>query len=50
MASTRALCPCPTYGDVLAADIASAENYTLLLYGRRLIIETAEAAYTFNAF
>ncbi len=50
VASTRVLCPRPTYGDVLAADLSSAERYTLLLDGRRLIIETAEAAYTFNAF
>lgn len=50
VASTRALCPQPSFGDKMAADLQEAQRYTLVLEGRRLIIETGDLAYTFNAF
>lgn len=50
VASTRMLCPEPSFGGTMGAGLESAQRYTLLLDGRRLIIEADEVAYTFSAF
>ncbi len=50
VASTRALCPQPSFGEQLASGLSGAERYTLLLDGRRLVIEADGIAFTFSAF
>jgi heat shock protein HslJ len=49
VASTKMLCPQPSFGDQLASGLSGAERYTLLLDGRRLVIESEGLALTFNA-
>ena len=46
-ASTRMLCPQPSFGDQLAR-LAEAERYTTTLDGRQLVIETPELRFTFS--
>lgn len=48
--STKMLCPQPSFGDQLASGLSGAERYTLLLDGRRLVIEADGIAFTFSAF
>ncbi|WP_052223069.1 META domain-containing protein [Novosphingobium malaysiense] len=47
VASTRALCPAPSFGEELAADLPSARGYTLLPGGKGLTIVTDRAAFVF---
>lgn len=48
--STKMLCPQPSFGDQMASGLAGAERYSLLLDGRRLVIEAEGIAFTFSAF
>lgn len=50
VASTKMLCPQPSFGEQLASGLSGAESYTLLLDGRRLLIEADGMAFTFSAF
>lgn len=50
VASTKMLCPQPSFGEQLASGLSGAESYTLLLDGRRLLIEADGIAFTFSAF
>ncbi len=49
VASTRMLCPQPSFGDQLASGLAGAQRYTATLDGRQLVIETPELRFTFAA-
>lgn len=49
IASTKMLCPQPSFGETLGARLSDAETYTLLIDGRRLVIETEDTAFTFSA-
>jgi len=49
ISSTRALCPPPTYGDALAANLSSARGFTLLPGGRSMTITTASQVFSFVA-
>ena len=48
VASTRAFCPDPTFGEALAADLPSSSAYTLTPDGRGLVIRTARIVYAFE--
>jgi heat shock protein HslJ len=50
VASTKMLCPQPSFGEQLASGLSGADRYTLLLDGRRLVIEADGIAFTFSAF
>ncbi|MCK0129107.1 META domain-containing protein [Erythrobacter sp. F6033] len=47
VASTKALCPRPTYGEELAAELPTANGFTLTPDGSSLIIRASEAVYVF---
>lgn len=49
IASTRALCPPPSYGEAMAADLPSAFEFTVLPGGRSLKVSTRTNTYTFIA-
>jgi heat shock protein HslJ len=49
IASTRMLCPSPSFGDQLGAGLAQATRFTITLDGRQLVIETPELRFTFAA-
>jgi heat shock protein HslJ len=48
-ASTRMLCPQPSFGEQLASGLANAQRYTTTLDRRQLVIETPELRFTFAA-
>ncbi|WP_369025836.1 META domain-containing protein [Qipengyuania sp. RANM35] len=50
VAATRALCPRPTFGEDLAADLPTATNYTLTPDGRGLVIRARRVVYAFDKF
>ena len=49
VASTRALCPPPTYGERMAAELPQAYRYELGVEGRTLMIRTDDTIYGFEA-
>jgi len=49
VAATRALCPPPSYGEDMAADLPSAQGYTVLPGGRMVNIVTRHSVYIFTA-
>lgn len=49
VASTRMLCPQPSFGEQLAGGLAGAQRYTTTLDGRQLVIETPDLRFTFAA-
>lgn len=49
VASTRMLCPAPSFGDQLGTGLAEATRFTITLDGRQLVIETPELRFTFAA-
>ena len=49
VASTKMLCPQPSFGNELSAGLTEAERYTTTLDGRQLVIETPELRFTFAA-
>lgn len=49
VASTKMLCPQPSFGDELARGLAEARRYTTTLDGRQLVIETPTLRFTFAA-
>lgn len=49
VAATRALCPDPTYGERLAAELPNAESYELGVQGRTLVIRTRNTNFLFEA-
>lgn len=49
VASTRALCPPPTYGEDMAADLPSARGFTILPGGRSMTVITRHSVYAFAA-
>jgi heat shock protein HslJ len=49
IASTRALCPEPTFGDDMASGLAEARTYVLTADRRELLIETGTLRFTFAA-
>jgi heat shock protein HslJ len=49
VASTKMLCPKPSFGDQLAGGLADAQRFITTLDGRQLVIETPELRFTFEA-
>lgn len=49
IASTRALCPPPSYGEALAADLPEAKSFDIHSDGRALTIQTRQSVYSFVA-
>jgi heat shock protein HslJ len=49
IASTRALCPPPSYGEAMAADLPSAAAFTVMPGGRSMQVATRTNVYTFVA-
>jgi len=49
VAATRALCPPPSYGEALAADLPSARGFDIHADGRALTIQTRQSTYAFIA-
>jgi heat shock protein HslJ len=49
IASTKMLCPQPSFGDQLASGLQAAQRYTTTLDGRQLVLETPELRLTFSA-
>lgn len=49
VASTRAFCPPPSYGEDLAATLPSTRNYSMANDGKNLIIGTGQIVYIFEA-
>lgn len=49
VASTRMLCPQPSFGEQLASGLAEAQRYSTTLDGRQLVIETPTLRFTFAA-
>ncbi|MGY6551310.1 MAG: META domain-containing protein [Erythrobacter sp.] len=49
VASTRALCPDPSFGDRMAQDLPKARKYRIENEGRRLVIEAGDVTYAFDA-
>lgn len=49
VASTRAFCPPPSYGEDMAADLPSAQGYTIIQGGRMVNISTRHSVYIFAA-
>ena len=47
VASTKMLCPRPSFGDQLATGLAEAQRYTTTLDGRQLVIESPDLRLTF---
>ncbi|MBU7579657.1 MAG: META domain-containing protein [Porphyrobacter sp.] len=47
VASTKMLCPQPSFGDQLAAGLGEAQRYTTTLDRRQLVIETPTLRFTF---
>lgn len=48
IASTRALCPDPSYGERMAAELPQAEEYRLEAGGRTLVIYAGSSVYSFQ--
>jgi len=49
MASTRALCPQPSFGEQLASGLSEAQRFTTTIDGRQLVLETPDLRFTFAA-
>jgi len=49
IASTRALCPDPSFGDQMASGLSEAQTYSLTMDRRELVIETGTLRFTFAA-
>lgn len=49
VASTKMLCPQPSFGDQLASGLTATERYLTTLDGRQLVLETPELRFTFTA-
>jgi hypothetical protein len=49
VASTRALCPPPTYGERLAAELPQVDSYELGVESRTLVLRTAGTIYSFES-
>jgi heat shock protein HslJ len=49
VASTKMLCPQPSFGDQLARGLGEATRYTATLDGRQLVLEGAALRLTFSA-
>lgn len=49
VASTKMLCPQPSFGDQLAGGLTATERYLTTLDGRQLVLETPELRFTFTA-
>jgi heat shock protein HslJ len=49
VASTRMLCPEPSFGEALAQGLTGAERFITTLDGRQLVLETGTLRYTFTA-
>lgn len=49
VASTRALCSPPSYGERLAAELPQVDSYELGVEGRTLVLRTAETIFGFEA-
>jgi heat shock protein HslJ len=49
IASTRALCPEPSFGNQMASGLSDAKTYVLSADRRELVIESAELRFTFAA-
>ena len=47
IASTKMLCPEPSFGDDMARGLAAAERYIISMEARQLVIETPELRLTF---
>lgn len=47
VASTKMMCPQPSFGDQLASGLAEAQRYSTTLDGRQLVIETPQLRFTF---
>ncbi|HEY6963970.1 MAG TPA: META domain-containing protein [Erythrobacter sp.] len=47
VASTKMMCPQPSFGDQLASGLAEAQRYSSTLDGRQLVIETPQLRFTF---
>ena len=48
VASTRAFCPSPTWGEDLALDLSSSSTYTITQNRRGLVIQARRVTYTFE--
>jgi heat shock protein HslJ len=49
VASTKMLCPQPSFGEQLAGGLTETERYLTTLDGRQLVLETPELRLTFTA-
>lgn len=49
IASTRALCPDPSFGNQMASGLSEAKTYALTMDRRELVIETGTLRFTFAA-
>lgn len=49
IASTRALCPEPSFGNQMATALSEAQSYVLTMDRRELVIETGTLRFTFTA-
>lgn len=49
VASTRALCPPPTYGERMAAELSRVDSYELGVEGRTLVIRSSDTIFGFEA-
>jgi heat shock protein HslJ len=49
IASTRALCPQPSFGNQMATALSEAQTYVLTMDRRELVIETGTLRFTFAA-
>lgn len=49
IASTRALCPEPSFGNQMATALSEAQTYVLTMDRRELVIETGTLRFTFTA-
>lgn len=47
-ASTKMMCPQPSFGEQMSSGLAAAQRYTLTLDGRQLVIETPDRRFTFS--
>ena len=50
IASTRALCPPPSFGEDMAADLPGTENYRIGTEGDRLVLRRGPTRYIFRRF
>jgi hypothetical protein len=47
--ATKALCPEPSFGDVLITGLPEAERFTTTIDGRQLVLESDTLRFTFAA-